>query len=32
MPENLARLLALPRQEQELDPTLEALRRELQKN
>ena len=32
VPESLARLLALPRQETELDPTLEALRRELQKN
>ena len=32
VPESLARLLALPRQETELDPTLDALRRELQKN
>jgi threonine synthase len=32
VPESLARLLALPRQETELDPTLEALRGELQKN
>jgi threonine synthase len=32
MPESLARLLALPRQEKELDPTLEALRGELQNN
>ena len=32
MPDSLARLLALPRQETELDPTLDALRGELQKN
>ena len=32
VPESLARLLALPRQETELEPTLEALRGELQKN
>jgi threonine synthase len=32
VPDSLARLLALPRQETELDPTLEALRGELQKN
>ena len=32
MPPSLARLLSLPRQEKELDPTLEALRAELQKN
>ena len=32
VPESLARLLALPRQETELDPTLEALRTELQKS
>jgi threonine synthase len=32
VPDSLARLLALPRQETELDPTLEALRAELQKN
>jgi threonine synthase len=32
VPESLARLLALPRQETELDPTLDALRAELQKN
>jgi threonine synthase len=32
IPDGLARLLALPRQETELDPTLEALRGELQKN
>ena len=32
VPESLARLLALPRQETELDPTLDALRGELQKN
>jgi threonine synthase len=32
MPESLARLLKLPRQEKELDPTIEALRGELQKN
>ncbi|HKR34575.1 MAG TPA: threonine synthase [Steroidobacteraceae bacterium] len=32
VPASLARLLALPRQETELDPTLDALRGELQKN
>jgi threonine synthase len=32
VPDSLARLLALPRQETELDPTLEALRGELQKS
>jgi threonine synthase len=32
VPATLARLLALPRQETELDPTLEALRGELQKS
>lgn len=32
IPDPLARLLSLPRQETELDPTLEALRGELQKN
>ena len=32
VPASLAKLLALPRQETELDPTLEALRGELQKN
>jgi len=32
VPESLARLLALPRQETELEPTLAALRGELQKN
>jgi threonine synthase len=32
VPDVLAKLLALPRQETELDPTLEALRAELQKN
>ena len=32
LPDSLARLLALPRQETELDPTLDALRGELQKS
>jgi threonine synthase len=32
VPDSLARLLTLPRQETELDPTLEALRRQLQKH
>jgi threonine synthase len=32
IPASLAKLLSLPRQEKELDPTLEALRAELQKN
>jgi threonine synthase len=32
VPESLARLLALPRQETELDPTLDALREQLQKH
>lgn len=32
VPASLAKLLSLPRQETELDPTLEALRTELQKN
>jgi threonine synthase len=32
MPESLARLMTLPRQETELDPTLDALRGELQKH
>jgi threonine synthase len=32
LPESLSRLLSLPRQETELDPTLDALRGELQKH